>query len=171
MPSMSQQAARMPRSHASVSDVISDFVSYYIDSVLSGRCRDDQYGLAFMLAKSGYMFVAVDPDPAVDANPTSLAPRELFPILAHAVFKPHLGRISFTAPVPTDGSAPGQYEMLNPVYIHFEQNNQSQLWMLSLNRLQEDGEPIMVHRADPATITVQRIAEPKAIASALGTLH
>lgn len=162
---------RMPSTQAATADVISDFVSSYIDSVLSGRCRDDQYGLAFMLAKSGYMFMAVDPDPVVDSDPTSLAPRDRFPVLAHAVFKPQPGRVTFSAPNPNDGTAPAAYEMHDPVYIRFQRDGSAQLWLLSMNRLDEEGEPILCHRADPATLVVHPSHAIATLAAPLQTLH
>lgn len=145
----------MPRKKTATTDVISEFVSYYLENVFAGRCRDNQYGLAFMLAKGGYMFVSVDPDPRVDSDPTALAPREMFPVVAHAVFKPRLGRVRFSTPSTGDGLAPTAYEIDDPVLIHFEQHDQAELWILSMSTPKHPGSAIQVHRADPATLRHQ----------------
>jgi hypothetical protein len=144
--------------------VISDFVGTYIEHVLSGRCRDDQVGLVFKLARGGYMFVAVDPSPVIDADPTALAPRDLYPVLAHAVFRPQHGRVHFSSPAAADGIA--QHELDDPVYIQFQHGDSPQFWVLSMNRLHAHGEPIEVHRADPASLRL-RAHEARAAHTAL----
>lgn len=141
---------------ATTPDVISRFVSYYVENVLSGRCGDEQLGLAFMLDKGGYMFVAVDPDPSIEQDPTALAPRDRYAVLAHAVFRPNRGRVRFRTPGAQDGNAPAQFELEDPVYIEFQHAGQQQLWILSLNRLHASGEPLQVHRADPSTLCLKR---------------
>lgn len=136
-----------------VPSVISEFVSSYVDSLISGDCRDDQYAVAFRMQQGGSVFLAVDPDEAIERDPLRLAPKQER-AMAHALFVPRLGRVSFTTPASAVGEV-RHVQLEDPVYITIDLEGDTQLWMLSLAEDGQDDDVLSIHRADPKTVFFQ----------------
>lgn len=136
-----------------VPTVISDFVASYMDNLMSGTFRDDQYAIAFQLARGGTLFLAMEPDPSVERDPRSVAPSESAAV-AHALFVPRTGRVHFRTPDTGAGDF-RHVELEDPIYIRFDQGDGEQLWMLSLAEDGGGGDTLRIHRADPATVRFQ----------------
>ena len=136
-----------------VPSVISDFVTSYMDNLMSGACRDDQYAIAFQPARGGTLFLALDPDPSVEHDPRSVTPAEQVPV-ALALFVPRMGRVHFRTPATCAGEF-RHVELEDPIYIRFDQGEGEQLWMLSLAEDGGGGDTLRIHRADPATVRFQ----------------
>lgn len=137
-----------------LTELLTEFISQYVNSLSSGVCNENQCGIALFTEKDEYMFFAVERNDSIESNPKQLVPAQMSPVVAHAIFVRTPGTFRFST---KDTAAMAATEILveDPISIRLvPANGEPQVWMLSLDSVarEDDDAWYQAYRAEPATI-------------------